>query len=221
MLRPVPPLPPALRKLALTAHVTASVGWLGAVAVFLVLTVAGLRGADPGTARAVYPALGLTGRYVVVPLCLASLVTGAVMSLGTPWGLARHYWVLVKLWISVPATVVLLAHMRPVGRLADAAAGGAVLGPDLHGLRTRLVAQAAAALAVLLAATALSVVKPAGLTRHGQRVRERRSASRPPRNPPPAPGPATLETAPEPAAPGTGPGTEPGLPPPGHRAPLP
>ncbi|MFI6289767.1 hypothetical protein ACIBCM_34400 [Streptomyces sp. NPDC051018] len=214
MPRPLPPLPPPLRKLVLTAHVTASVGWFGAVTVFLVLAVAGLRGGDPGTARAVYPALDLTGWYVVVPLCLASLATGTVMSLGTPWGLARHYWVLAKVWITVPATVVLLAHMRPVSRLADAAgagAGAAVSVPDPGGLRTRLVVQAAAALAVLLAATALSVVKPSGLTRYGQRVRERRSTSPPPRKPPAAPEPG--------AAPGPGPMTP--HPPPGHRAPLP
>jgi hypothetical protein len=41
-------MPPRLRKVALTAHVTTWVGWLGAVAVFLALalalaTVAGLR----------------------------------------------------------------------------------------------------------------------------------------------------------------------------------
>ena len=32
---------PRLRKLALTAHVTFSVGWLGAVAAFLALSIAG------------------------------------------------------------------------------------------------------------------------------------------------------------------------------------
>jgi hypothetical protein len=35
---------PRLRKFALTAHVTSSVGWLGAVAAFLALAVAGLTG---------------------------------------------------------------------------------------------------------------------------------------------------------------------------------
>jgi hypothetical protein len=33
---------PGLRKLALLAHVTCSVGWLGAVAGFLALAIAGL-----------------------------------------------------------------------------------------------------------------------------------------------------------------------------------
>ena len=37
---------PAMRKAALTMHVTASVGWLGAVAAFLALAVVGLVGTD-------------------------------------------------------------------------------------------------------------------------------------------------------------------------------
>ena len=58
----------------------------------------------------------LTGWYVIVPLCLASLVTGLVMSLGTRWGLFRHYWVLAKLLITIVAMLILFAYMkvRPV-----------------------------------------------------------------------------------------------------------
>ncbi len=39
-------LTPRLRKFALTAHVTSSVGWLGAVAGFLALVVASLASQD-------------------------------------------------------------------------------------------------------------------------------------------------------------------------------
>ena len=42
---------PRLRKVALTAHVAASVGWLGAVAGFLALAIAGLTSHDPGVLR--------------------------------------------------------------------------------------------------------------------------------------------------------------------------
>lgn len=83
---------PALRKLALTAHVVCAVGWIGAVAAFLALALAGLVSADAQAARAMYLAMDLTGWYVIVPLCLASLATGLVQALGTPWGLVRHYW---------------------------------------------------------------------------------------------------------------------------------
>ncbi|WP_251016554.1 hypothetical protein [Streptomyces sp. ISL-99] len=45
------PFPPRLRKLALTLHVTSSVGWLGAVAAFLALAVTGLTSSTPQTVR--------------------------------------------------------------------------------------------------------------------------------------------------------------------------
>ncbi len=105
---------PPVRKFALTAHVTASVGWLGSVAAFLVLAIAGLRSSDAETVRASYLAMNLLGWYIIVPLCLASLATGLVQALGTPWGLLRHYWVIIKLLITVLSTVILMVHMRPI-----------------------------------------------------------------------------------------------------------
>ena len=101
-------LGPRRRKLALTAHVSSSVGWLGAVATSLALAVAGLVSENAETVRGAYLNLELVGWYVLVPLSLASLVTGLVSSLGTSWGLFRHYWVIAKLLINVFATVVLL-----------------------------------------------------------------------------------------------------------------
>ncbi|MFD7446695.1 hypothetical protein [Streptomyces sp. NPDC059909] len=170
-------MPPRWRKLALTAHVTASVGWLGAVVVFLTLAVAGLTGADPATARSAYVAMDLTGWYVIVPLAFATLLTGVVSSLGSTWGVVRHYWVVVKLVITAVSTAVLIVHMQPVGHLADMAAGTDFSGGELAGLRTQLVIQSAAAALVLLAATALSVYKPQGRTRRElRRLYEQRTA---------------------------------------------
>ena len=163
---------PRLRLLALTAHVTASVGWLGAVASFLALALSGLNGRDPQTVRAAYLAMELTGWAVIVPLSAASLLTGLVQSLGTPWGLFRHYWVVVKLLLTVGGTALLLVHMRPVSYVAAVAARTTLSGADLRAVRVQLVADAAAALVVLLAATALSVFKPRGMTRYGQRRRD-------------------------------------------------
>lgn len=158
-----------MRRLALTAHITTSVGWLGAVAVFLVLAVVGLRADDSQTMRGIYIALDLTGWRVIVPLSLATLATGLIQSLGTAWGLFRHYWVIVKLVIAVLATFVLLLHMGPVSYLARAAANGLFTTTDLLSLRMQLVVDAAAAVLVLLVATALSVYKPRGVTPYGWR----------------------------------------------------
>jgi hypothetical protein len=159
-----------LRKLALTAHVTSSVGWLGAVAAFLALAVAGLTSQDAQLVRAAYLTMEVTGWFVIVPLSLATLPTGLVMSLGTEWGLFRHYWVVAKLLITLLATGLLLVHMQPVGHLARAVAETTLAKGELAGLRLQLVADAGAALVALLAATALSVYKPRGMTRYGLRT---------------------------------------------------
>ena len=158
-----------LRKLALTAHVTSSVGWLGAVAGFLALAVAGLASRNVQTVRAAYIAMELTGWLVIVPLCIASFLTGIVQSLGTPWGVFRHYWVVAKLLIATLATVVLLVHMQPISDVARVAAQQTLAPDALHDVRVQLVADAGAALLVLLVASTLSIYKPRGLTPYGWR----------------------------------------------------
>lgn len=166
-------MPPAVRKLVLTAHITTSVGWLGAVAGFLALAVAGLTSSDESTVRGAYVATDVITWAVVVPMCLASLLTGVVQSLGTPWGLFRHYWVIVKLALTVVATALLLLHTQPIDRLGDVAASTDRFGADLAGMRVQLVADSAAASVVLLGATVLAVYKPRGETRWGRRARRR------------------------------------------------
>ncbi len=167
---------PRARKLALTAHVTSSVGWMGAVACFLALAIVGLLDRDAQAAAAAYIAMKMTTWSVIVPLCLASLLTGLIESLGTPWGLIRHYWVAAKLVLTLLATAVLLAHTGPIGVLAHEASHGGLDGGGVHSIRVQLLADAAAALFVLLVATVLAVYKPRGLTRYGWRKQHQQAS---------------------------------------------
>ncbi len=160
---------PRLRKLALTAHVMSSIGWFGAVAAFLVLAVAGLTSPDARLVRAAYLALGLTTWFAVLPLALASLISGIVSSLGTKWGLVRHYWILLKLLATTLITVLLLVHMQLVDLLASVAAKRITPRDDLSALGFQMAAYGVATLLVLLVLTALSVYKPQGMTRYGWR----------------------------------------------------
>jgi hypothetical protein len=160
---------PGLRKVGLVAHVTASVGWLGAVVGFLALAICGLMSPVPSVVRASYIAMELVGWCVFVPLSIASLLTGVVQGMGTSWGLFRHYWVVAKLAITVVASALLLLHMRIASHMAEVATLGALGGGDLRALRIQLIADAAGAVVVLLIATALSVFKPQGLTGWGAR----------------------------------------------------
>jgi hypothetical protein len=163
---------PGLRKFALTTHVACSVGWLGAVAGFLALAIAGRRSQDAATVRSAYLAMELTGWFVIVPLSLASLLTGLIQALGTSWGLLRHYWVLIKFLMTLLATIILLVHMRPIGFVAGIAGETTMSRADLGGVRIQLVADAGAAVLVLIVATTLSVYKPRGTTRYGRRKQE-------------------------------------------------
>lgn len=168
-------MPAGLRKLMLTAHVTSSVGWLGAVVAFLALAVIGLTSQDAPTVRGVYLVMQPAAWYVLVPLAFASLLTGLVMSLGTTWGLFRHYWVVVKLGLTVFATVILLIYMGTFRHMAGVAADPAA---DLDVVRNASpLLHAALALLVLLVATVLAVFKPQGMTPYGRRrLRQPRTA---------------------------------------------
>ena len=157
----------SVRTTALVAHVTASVGWLGAVVVLLVLAIVGVTSDDVQVVHAVYLVAEPITWLVIVPLAVLSLLSGLLQALATPWGLVRHYWVVFKLLLTVVATIILLLYTQTVEMAADAA-----LRPEiqLEDLRSgSLVVHAAGAVLLLLAATALGVFKPRGLTPYGHR----------------------------------------------------
>lgn len=162
---------PSIRKAALTLHVACSVGWLGAAAAYLAVAVRALASGDGATMRASYPTLELVGWSVIVPLCGAALLSGIVQSLGTPWGLFRHYWVVAKLALTFAATGVLLGHLPVVNHAATLAARPTTSTTDFGMLPAQLVLHAAGGVLVLLTITALSVFKPWGLTPLGRRAR--------------------------------------------------
>ena len=138
---------PGLRKFALTAHVTCSVGWLGAVAAYLAIAIACMGSRDAQAVQSGYFAMELTGWFVIVPLSLAALLSGLVQSVGTEWGLFRHYWVMVKLVLTLGAVTILLMHMPAVALKAS------VQSEVIH---------AGGGMLVLLTTTTLSVYKPWG-----------------------------------------------------------
>lgn len=157
---------PGLRKFALAVHLTVSIGWVGAAAAYLALGIAAAASDDAGTVRAAWIAMELTGWGVVVPLALASLLTGVVVALGTRWGLFRHYWVVFSLVLTVAATAVLLLHMPTVSALADIAREAE--GARLEGLGGDVL-HPGVGLVVLLVVLVLNVYKPRGTTGYGRR----------------------------------------------------
>lgn len=161
-------LSPPLRKAALAVHLAVSVGWIGAAAAYLALDLAAASSADAATLRAAYLGMGLIAGSVIVPLALAALVTGLVVSIGSKWGLLRHWWVLVSLALTVFATVVLVVETGTIAAYAAVAADPAASDAQLRALGSTLVHSVGGTL-VLLVVLVLNVYKPAGVTPYGWR----------------------------------------------------
>jgi hypothetical protein len=164
---------PRLRKFALAAHIALSVGWIGAVAGYIALDVTAATGQDARTLRGVYLAMEVIAWYVIVPLALAALLTGLVMSLGTRWGLFRYYWVLISLLLTIFATVVLLVETQTISHYAVVASDPATSGEELRALGSTLVHSVGGTI-VLLVIVVLNVYKPRGMTRYGWRKQHAR-----------------------------------------------
>jgi hypothetical protein len=158
---------PALHKFTFTTHVTSSVGWVGAVLVFLALATIGVTSQDETTVRGTYLVMAPAAWFVLVPLAHATLFSGIALSLGTPWGLIRHYWVALKLVITAFSTVILLIYMGTFRQMAGVA-GDPVVELGLVRNPSPLV-HALLALLLLLAATVLAIYKPFGMTPYGTR----------------------------------------------------
>lgn len=166
-------MPPRVRKLALAAHLTVSVGWIGAAVAFLALVFVARATRDGQTLRAAWIAMDSIGRLILVPLSVSALLTGVAMSLGTKWGLFRHYWVAISLVLTTLATVVLVQHMETVSYFADLAAGPNTA--DLAALRGGLqgeIVHAGGGLVVLLVVQVLNMYKPSGMTAYGWRKQQ-------------------------------------------------
>jgi hypothetical protein len=165
-------LPRPARRGFVIAHVVASVGWLGLTLCLLVLAATGATTDSAATAEAAYRAMKIFGDWLLMPLAISTIVTGVVLSLGTPWGLARHRWVFVKFWITLgAATASLLAFRTTINEAAEHVAAGEPVA-DAAGL----LAPPCVSLALYLFNTAISYLKPWGLTRRGRRERAARVA---------------------------------------------
>ncbi|WP_436701939.1 DUF2269 family protein [Nocardioides sp. BYT-33-1] len=161
---------PGLRKLLLTVHVTASVGWVGAILTYLAINVVALTSNDAAQARGAYQLLEPVLQYVIAPMAVTSLITGIVMGLVTRWGLLRHRWVATSLWLTTLAVALLFVHMSTeVADLAAAAADPATnLATDPATERADLPNTIAGLLLVAIPLV-LNIYKPRGLTRRGRR----------------------------------------------------
>jgi hypothetical protein len=131
--------------------------------------------------------MNLISRFVIIPMCFAALATGLLQALGTPWGLFRYYWILLKFGLAIFATIALLIHqfgvMAVAAKRASGSAAETLFSGDLGPLKTELVRAPSLAILLLLVAASLGVYKPWGLTPYGRRKQqERRKVEQQPNN---------------------------------------
>ncbi|GHH70103.1 membrane protein [Streptomyces sulfonofaciens] len=145
----------------------ASVSWLGLTLGLLALGVTAATTRSPAVAEASYRSMKVFADWLNIPIALLSLVSGVVLSLGTPWGLARHRWVLTKFWMTLAATGLTIFALRPeITRAAQQAVAGRQVTQA-----SDLIVAPSVALVTYAFMTAISVLKPWGLTRRGRKLR--------------------------------------------------
>lgn len=173
---------PRARKALTAAHVIASASWVGITAVIVAMAVVAMTTRDADVMLVTYRLMETFDLTLLPWANFAATLSGIALGIVTPWGLLRHYWVAIKLVISVSILALAFGYLHNalVSAAADAerlttASGQA---PDLGALPTAVLAGFAFALVNLLAAMLLSLYKPGGRTRRGRRMtaRPRRGA---------------------------------------------
>lgn len=151
------------RRLLRAGHVVVAGGWFGLVVAMLVLGVTARTAASVELAASAYRLMARIGGAVIPPMAVATMLSGVVLSLVTPWGLVRHWWIVAKavLGLVVIVTAVSLTDSWITQAVADASVVGAA--------GTRLVVASVVHLAMLAVATVISVDKPWGRTPVGRR----------------------------------------------------
>lgn len=164
---------PHLRKAALLIHAGGSVGLLGAIGSFLALAIVAVSSENMLAVRGAYLSMRVVTLALVVPLAFIALLSGLLVSLGTRWGLFRHWWVVLKLLLTAFAVLVLLLKLRLIDEGARLAAATPLPRPALAQVGLQLVVHAAGGLMTLCLVLVLSIYKPRGLTRYGLTRRAR------------------------------------------------
>ncbi|WP_461067357.1 DUF2269 domain-containing protein [Streptomyces pseudoechinosporeus] len=157
-----------VRRATLVVHVAASACWLGLTLGLLVLGVTATTTGSAVTVEASVRAMKLFADWLLLPLAFLTFLSGLVLSLGTPWGLARHRWVYTKFWLTLATMTATVFALRPGVNSAVAAvsAGGPL--PDV----SEVLAGPIVSLSAYVFMTVISVLKPWGLTRRGQNLRK-------------------------------------------------
>lgn len=161
------------RKLVLTLHMITTMGWLGSAAAYIPIAANVLTNQDTSFVQSAIQIMVLIANFIVVPMAFVSLLTGIALSLGSRWGLFRHYWILFKLVLTVIALFMLVAYTQALGQMAAIAVQRTLSSNDISILKDPIhLLHSSGGLFVVLLATVMSVYKPKGMTKYGWRKQQ-------------------------------------------------
>jgi hypothetical protein len=161
-------LGPGARKSVLVLHIASAGAWLGVDVVMGVLIFTALASDDPATRALCFRALELVAVGPLLACGLLSLLTGAVLGLGSRYGLLRYWWVAGKLGLNLVLTALVLVALAPeVAAHADQARQfqAGLPAPLEVG---QLIFPPIVSPTALLVAVVLAVFKPWGRIRQGR-----------------------------------------------------
>lgn len=149
------PVKRTARQGMLFAHIVLSLGWMGAGAANVVLAGTAALTESEETRRVCYRLINTVDFALVIPLAFGSLGSGLLISLATKWQLLRHWWVLVKLALSV-----ITFSTCGVGVWVEQSIAATSSGPATSPVAVPLVVGASANIASFLFMTWASITKP-------------------------------------------------------------
>ncbi|WP_030780126.1 hypothetical protein [Streptomyces sp. NRRL S-920] len=158
------------RRATLVVHVVGAACWLGLTLGLVALALTAITTDSAVAVEAAVRSMKVFADWLVLPLALLTLGSGLLLSLGTQWGLARHRWVYTKFWLTLATTTASAFALRPgVDDSVRTVASGHPVADT-----TGLLAGPLVSLSAYLFMTVLSVLKPWGLTRRGQKQHDQR-----------------------------------------------
>jgi hypothetical protein len=145
-------------KVGLTAHILAAVGWFGTAVVVAFCAITAATTSDSTLSHALYRTMQIAP-WLSIPAGLVAVATGALIGVGTSWGLVRHRWVAAKIAIAV---AVISTDALVVRSSAHHAVLTGTAPRPLYGVTI-------GHMILLAVAASLAIFKPGGRTRWGKR----------------------------------------------------
>jgi hypothetical protein len=157
------------RMLLQITHDVSSIGWLGVGLAQLTLNLIALATGTPALRHDAHEITHLFDRWLLSPLALLAVGSGALLATRTRWGLLRYWWIVVKLTLSAALLVFMPVWMGAWAARAAAQTAGPVASGYLT-TRVDLLAGSVTVVSTLLFVVVVSVVKPWGRTPRGRRL---------------------------------------------------